>query len=65
MTESSGWISRTHGRPLTVRDLEAAPDDGYRYELLDGMLLVSPAPSYRHQKVVMSLGRSACGGMPC
>lgn len=56
MTESSGWMSRTHGRPLTVRDLEAAPDDGYRYELLDGMLLVSPAPRYRHQKVVMSLG---------
>jgi Uma2 family endonuclease len=55
MTEPTGWTSRTHGRPLTVRDLAAAPDDGYRYELLDGMLLVSPAPRLRHQKMVLKL----------
>ena len=33
-----------HGRPFTVDDLEGMPDDGNRYELIDGMLLVSPAP---------------------
>ncbi|KAA2266190.1 Uma2 family endonuclease [Solihabitans fulvus] len=41
------------GRPLTVDDLETLPDDGHRYELIDGMLLVSPAPGTRHQKVVL------------
>jgi hypothetical protein len=32
-----------HGRPFTVDDLEGFPDDGNRYELIDGMLLVTPA----------------------
>jgi Uma2 family endonuclease len=36
-------------RPLTRADLEAMPDDGHRYELVDGALLVTPAPSRRHQ----------------
>lgn len=40
------------GRPLTIDDLEQLPDDGHRYELLDGMLLVSPAPGWSHQDVV-------------
>jgi Uma2 family endonuclease len=39
------------GRPLTVEDLEAMPDDGHRYELIDGTLIVSPAPSWHHQAV--------------
>lgn len=43
------------GRPFTVDDLEAMPDDGNRYELIDGMLVVSPAPGTRHQKVLMKL----------
>ena len=38
-------------RPFTRADLDAMPDDGYRYELLDGMLLVSAAPVPRHQVV--------------
>ncbi|MFD0204323.1 MULTISPECIES: Uma2 family endonuclease [Saccharothrix] len=45
-----------HEGPLyTVEDLERMPDDGRRYELIDGMLHVSPAPSFRHQKVVLKL----------
>lgn len=40
------------GRPLTRADLERLPDDGHRYELIDGMLLVSPSPRPRHQLVV-------------
>jgi Uma2 family endonuclease len=40
------------GRPLTIDDLETMPDDGHRYELLDGTLVVSPAPGWSHQDVV-------------
>jgi Uma2 family endonuclease len=36
----------------TVEDLDRLPDDGLRYELVDGVLLVSPAPGYRHQTCV-------------
>ena len=41
-----------HGRPFTVEDLEGMPDDGNRYELIDGMLHVSPCPVPRHQVVL-------------
>ena len=37
------------GRAFTRQDLERMPDDGHRYELIDGTLIVTPAPSPRHQ----------------
>ena len=39
----------------TVQELASFPDDGNRYELLDGLLLVTPAPSPGHQAVVARL----------
>jgi Uma2 family endonuclease len=45
---STGW---------TVEMLEALPDDGQRYEIVDGELLVTPAPSVAHQRAVGSLYR--------
>lgn len=50
-------------RPLTVDDLASMPDDGHRYELIDGTLIVSPSPSLRHQRVhsrLMKLLLVAC-----
>jgi Uma2 family endonuclease len=35
----------------TVADLENFPDDGNRYELLDGFVLVTPPPNTRHQYI--------------
>jgi Uma2 family endonuclease len=53
MAETPIWTAR--GRPFTVDDLDAMPDDGNRYELLDGVLLVSPAPRWAHQEVIDAL----------
>jgi Uma2 family endonuclease len=55
MAVEPGSVPIAHGRPFTVDDLEAMPDDGNRYELIDGMLIVSPAPGTRHQKIVYRL----------
>lgn len=43
------------GRLLTVDDLETIPSDGKRYEIIGGELIVSPAPSERHQYLQMEL----------
>jgi Uma2 family endonuclease len=42
-------------RHWTVEDLEDLPPDGNRYEVIDGELFVTPAPSYRHQAAVGEL----------
>jgi Uma2 family endonuclease len=43
------------GLAFTRADLDALPDDGRRHELIDGALVVTPAPSQRHQTVVVNL----------
>jgi Uma2 family endonuclease len=47
----------TMRRHWTVEDLLDLPDDGNRYEVLDGELLVTPAPSLDHQRAVSALSR--------
>jgi Uma2 family endonuclease len=37
---------------LTIDDLDAMPDDGNHYEIIEGELLVSRAPSLIHQVIV-------------
>ena len=39
-------------RRYTVDEVLAFPEDGNRYELVDGELLVTPAPRVRHQVVL-------------
>lgn len=43
---SGGW---------TLHDLDALPDDGQRYELVDGGLVVTPPPTQRHQDLANDL----------
>ena len=40
---------------LTLADLEATPDDGNRYELIDGGLHVSTSPAFPHQNALLEL----------
>src|SRR5947208_11793261 len=35
--------------PLMVEDVWAIPDDGHRYELIEGVLIATPAPGAAHQ----------------
>jgi Uma2 family endonuclease len=40
------------GKVWTYDDLQRLPEDGNRYEIIDGELFVSPSPSLAHQGVV-------------
>lgn len=42
-------------RDWTLRDLEGLPEDGLRYELVDGGLVVTPAPTQGHQELANAL----------
>lgn len=42
-------------RRYTVDEVLAFPDDGNRYELVDGELLVTPAPAQPHEIVLIRL----------
>jgi Uma2 family endonuclease len=48
------WPDHINGE-WTVEDLETLPDDGLRYELIDGILQVSPSPVPLHQQVIVQL----------
>jgi len=52
------------GRALTRDDLDAIPDDGHRYELIDGTLVVTPAPLTQHQIIVGELFMVLHGACP-
>jgi Uma2 family endonuclease len=43
------------GGPITVAELDRMPSDGHRYELVDGVLVVSPRPTTVHQYAQMRL----------
>lgn len=48
---------RTDAAPgeWTYSEYARLPDDGNRYEVLDGEVLVTPAPTPHHQKVILRL----------
>lgn len=53
------------GMPQTTHDwtaerVRALPDDGRRYECVDGELLVTPAPAWSHQRAIRVLTRLLC-----
>jgi len=65
MTIPEAWPPA--GRPFTVAELDRMPDDGRRYELVDGALVVSPRPTQIHQvaalRMAMLLDQAAPPGL--
>jgi Uma2 family endonuclease len=49
---------------FTLADLDALPEDGMQYELVDGTLLVTPAPLPIHQTAVLELAVRLHRGCP-
>ncbi len=49
VTIAEAWPAA--GRPFTVAELDRMPDDGRRYEMLDGVLVVCPRPTTIDQVV--------------
>jgi Uma2 family endonuclease len=47
--------SSTTGVCWTVADLDLLPDDGRRYEIIDGDLVVTRAPHWKHQTVSVKI----------
>ena len=43
------------GVEWTAERLGRIPDDGRRYEIVDGVLLVTPSPAFVHQRAVVRL----------
>src|SRR5207253_1459223 len=44
-------------RDWTVQRLLTLPEDGNRYEVVDGELLVTPSPTFHHQDAILALAR--------
>jgi Uma2 family endonuclease len=50
------WAERVPGAsPMTADELLALHDDGWQYELVDGVLVRMPSPGYRHGRIVFRL----------
>jgi Uma2 family endonuclease len=50
--DSDSAMDDTVKRPWTYDELQRLPDDGNRYEIIDGELYVSPSPKRSHQEVL-------------
>jgi len=48
-------VPDTSRRDWTAEELARLPDDGIRYEIVDGELLATPAPTWLHQRAVREL----------
>jgi Uma2 family endonuclease len=49
-------VSRARTKSWTVEDLQALPDDGYAYEIVNGELLRMTPPGWEHGDFMLALG---------
>lgn len=61
----SQLFDRRPAEPFTMADLDLLPESGgYRFELLDGALIVTPGPNVAHQRLTRLLFRVLDAGCP-
>ncbi len=53
MAVQVGSQTKTHG--VAYADYAAMPDDGHRYQVIDGELVMTPAPNEPHQRSLLNL----------
>jgi Uma2 family endonuclease len=51
IADGSNMVAMALANSLSLADLEAMPDDGRRYELIGGAIVMTPAPGPAHQRV--------------
>jgi len=49
------WVPGPLQGSWTFDDYAALPDDGHRYEIVNGVLVMAPAPDLGHQSIVLRL----------
>ncbi len=52
------WVPGPPQGSWTYDDYAALPEDGHRYEIVNGVLVMAPAPSPEHQEIVLEI--AAC-----
>src|SRR3954447_22287460 len=62
IVEGTIYLGRPEG--FEVADLDALPADGRRHELVDGAIVLSPAPSRIHQRAVTTLAAQLYNILP-
>ena len=48
----ASWVAGPKQGQWTYKDYVSIPEDGHRYEIVNGVLYMSPAPSMGHQRIV-------------
>jgi Uma2 family endonuclease len=48
----ASWVSGPKQGQWTYKDYASLPEDGHHYEVVNGVLYMSPAPSMGHQEIV-------------
>jgi len=55
MLTPADWVPGPGQGNWTYDDYAALPEDGHRYEIVDGVLFMTPAPGIPHQDVILQL----------
>ncbi|EFH89361.1 Uma2 family endonuclease [Ktedonobacter racemifer] len=55
------WVPGPGQGRWTYKEYAAIPEDGHRYEVVNGVLYMSPSPNPRHQRIVLMISNHLLG----